>query len=918
MVTVSGGFCFMKFYVLSSSIALLFLLVTFLQASSVRNLKFEKYTLPNGLDVILHEDHSIPMVAVNVWYHVGSKNEKPGRTGFAHLFEHMMFQGSKHHDKEFFEPLQKVGGAINGSTSEDRTNYWENVPGNQLELALWLESDRMGFLLPAMTQQKLDNQRDVVKNERRQGLENQPYAKAYDLIPALLYPKDHPYSWPVIGSMADLSAASLEDVSEFFRTYYAPNNASLCIAGDFQPAEAKKLVEKYFASIPAGPPVDRLESWKPELEGVRRAVLQDQVSLPRLFMVWHSPAWYTPGDAEMDILAGILTLGKTSRLYKALVYDQQIAQDVYAAQFSQEIGSAFLIQATAREGHTLEELERAIDAELNRLFASGIMQQELVQMQNTSEAQFVRSLALTGGFGGRADRLNEYNVLLGDPGKLEWDMDRYLKTSTASVQRYAKETLDLNRRVILHVVPQGNLSASESKLDRSIPPRGGTEPEFNPPAIQRARLSNGLNLMLVEDHKLPLVQMNLVLNSGWSADPKERPGAGSLTAELLDEGTTTRSAIEISQAAQSIGATLGTTSSFDGSFVQLNVLKKHLDTGLALLSDVVLNPTFPKEELERQRKNYLGKIQQEARDPSVAARKTFLRLLYGQDHPYGQPYTGSGTETSIRAIQREDLVNFYNANYVANNATFVIAGDITLEEAKSKVENAFKAWKPGAVPDNKIPAPQVPSKTSVYIVDKPNAAQSVIYAGNLGIRRSDPDYIASQVLNRAFGGKFTSRINLNLREDKGYSYGARSVFMDSRGVGAFWVTAPVQTQSTTESIIEIIKELRGIAGDRPLTAEELADARDNIVKGFPQQFQTLPSIASMMGELVVFGLPDDYWPKMMKEVPGVTSEMATAAAKEHLKANELLIVVVGDREKIEAGIRALNLGNVQILDPATL
>ncbi|MGH9857476.1 MAG: M16 family metallopeptidase, partial [Acidobacteriota bacterium] len=277
----------MKIYFITSAILMLFFLATFLQAVSLPSLKFEKYTLPNGLDVILHEDHSIPMVAVNIWYHVGSKNEKPGRTGFAHLFEHMMFQGSRHHDKEYFEPLQKVGGSINGSTSEDRTNYWENVPSNQLELALWLEADRMGFLLPAMTQEKLDNQRDVVKNERRQGLENQPYAKAYDLIPALLYPKDHPYSWPVIGSMADLSAASLEDVSDFFRTYYAPNNASLCIAGDFQPAEAKKLVEKYFASIPAGPPVDRLQAWRPQLEGVRRATLEDQVSLPRVFMVWH-------------------------------------------------------------------------------------------------------------------------------------------------------------------------------------------------------------------------------------------------------------------------------------------------------------------------------------------------------------------------------------------------------------------------------------------------------------------------------------------------------------------------------------------------------------------------------------------------------------------------------------------------------
>ncbi len=908
----------MKIYFLTLTIAILFVITIFLEAASLPELKFEKYKLPNGLEVILHEDHSIPMVAVNVWYHVGSKNEKPGRTGFAHLFEHMMFQGSKHHDKEYFEPLQKVGGAINGSTNEDRTNYWENVPSNQLELALWLEADRMGFLLPAMTQEKLDNQRDVVKNERRQGLENQPYAKAYDLLPTLLYPKDHPYSWPVIGSMADLSAASLEDVSEFFKTYYAPNNASLCIAGDFDPADAKKLVEKYFSAIPAGPPVDRLEAWRPQLEGIRRAVQEDQVSLPRLFMAWHSPAWYTEGDAEMDILAGILTFGKTSRLYKALVYDQQIAQDVTAAQFSQEIGSIFLIQATAREGHTLDELEKAIDAELNKLFATGISAQELTQMQNTSEAQFVRSLALVGGFGGRADRLNEYNVLLGDPGKLKWDMERYQRISAASVQREAKQSLELNRRVILQVVPQGTLTASQSNLDRTVSPVSGAEPKFKTPSIQRAKLSNGLEVMLVEDRKLPLVHMNLVLNSGWAADPQQRPGAASLTAELLDEGTKTRTAIEISQAAQAIGANLGTASSFDGSIVQLNVLKKHLDPGLALFSDIILNPTFPKEELERQRKNYLGRIQQESKDPSISARKVFLRILYGPSHPYGQPYTGSGTESSIKAIQREDLLNFYKANYSPNNATIVIAGDITIEEAKSKLENVFKTWQPGTVPENKIPDPQGPMKTKIYIVDKPNAAQSVIYAGNLGVRRSDPDYMASQVLNRAFGGKFTSRINMNLRENKGYSYASRSSFMDSRGVGAFWVTAPVQTQSTKESIIEIIKELREVGGERPLSAEELADAKDNIVKSFPQQFQTLPSIANMMGELVVFGLPDDYWTKMMNDISAVTSEMATRAAKDHMKADPLLVVVVGDRQKIEPKIRELDLGEVKILDPSTL
>ena len=320
------------------------------QASSLPEIKTEKYVLPNGLNVILSEDHSIPVVSVNLWYHVGSKNEKAGRTGFAHLFEHMMFQGSQHMDQDYFAPLEKVGAVVNGSTSEDRTNYYETLPSNYLELAIWLESDRIGFLLPALTQKKLDNQRDVVKNERRQRLENQPYGKVYDLLPSLTYPNDHPYSWPVIGSMADLSAASVEDVSEFFRTYYTPNNASLCITGDFDPVQVKKWIEQYFGSIPPGPAIDRLKSWVPELDGVRRALVEDNVELPRLYYVWHSPAQYQPGDAEMDLLANILTSGKTSRLYQALVYEKQIAQDVSAYQASQELGSTFNIEVTAAQG----------------------------------------------------------------------------------------------------------------------------------------------------------------------------------------------------------------------------------------------------------------------------------------------------------------------------------------------------------------------------------------------------------------------------------------------------------------------------------------------------------------------------------------------------------------------------------------
>lgn len=897
-------------------IATVAMLAPIAAAQSPLEIKFEKYELSNGLDVILHEDHSIPTVAVNIWYHVGSKNEKPRRTGFAHLFEHMMFQGSQHHDAEYFQPLEKIGGAINGSTSEDRTNYWENVPSNYLELSLWLESDRMGFLLPAMTQKKLDNQRDVVKNERRQGLDNQPYAKAEELLLQMLYPDDHPYSWSVIGSMEDLSAASLEDVSEFFKKYYTPSNASLCIAGDLDPAAAKKLVEKYFGSLPPGPPVERLSGWIPELDGIKRAVAQDNVKLLRLYYGWHTPAYYAPGDAEFDLLANILSSGKTSRLYKALVYEKQIAQDVTAYQASRQLGSTFHIVVTAREGRTLAEIEKAVDAELHKILTTGISANELAQAQTEWEARFVRRLQQVGGFGGKADKLNEYNIMLGNSNKFQWDMERYTKAAVADVQRYAKQYLDFNKRVILHIVPQGDLKAASAEVDRSTQPGSIVEPSFVPPRIQQTKLSNGMELLLVENHKLPLVQADLVIKSGWAGDPTDRPGVASMTAELLDEGTTSRNTLQISEEAKRLGANLGTSSFFDASNVNLNVLKKNLDPALDLMADVVLNPTFPNEELERQRPIYLGRILQESKEPFTSAFKAYLRLLYGPAHPYGQPFTGSGTEASTRAITREDLVKYYKANYYPNNAAMVVVGDLTLDEAQKKLEKAFAKWKPGAVAKSEIQTPVALRSSQVYVVDKPGAAQSVIVVGHLGIRRNDPDYIACEVMNNTLGAQFTSRINMNLREDKGYSYGAGSFFFGTRGVGPFICFAPVQTQNTKESLAEIVKEMRDIIGARPLTDTEVTDSKNNLVKGFPQRFETLGSMAGQLAEMVMYDLATDEWSSYINKVNGIDGAMATQAAKKHLSPNALLVVVVGDREKIESSIRELNLGELNFADAA--
>ncbi|TFG88442.1 MAG: insulinase family protein, partial [Gemmatimonadales bacterium] len=473
-------------------------------AAELPPLEFEHYELPNGLDVILHVDHSTPIVGVNVWYHVGSKNEKPGRTGFAHLFEHMMFQGSQHYDNDYFLPLQNAGGQVNGSTTEDRTNYWENVPSDQLELALFLEADRMGYLVPAMTEEKLANQRDVVKNEKRQG-DNQPYAKAWDLMPGLLFPGEHPYSWTVIGSMEDLSAASLEDVSEFFRRYYAPNNASLAVAGDFDLAQAKAMIEKYFAGIPSGPAVDRLEAWVPRLDGERRFLAEDAVEMGKLIMAWHMPGNYQPGDAELELLSSVLATGKTSRLYKRLVYDRQIAQEVEVYVDRRELSSIFMIEATARDGVPLERIEAVIDEELAAVRSKGVTKDELSLAKVGYEGRFLRSLQRVGAWGGKADVLNKYNTFLGDPGRLQWDLDRHLAVTPAAVQRTAAEYLGPQQRAVLEIVAAQKPVPATASAPASELPGAGAPVSFSPPALEHATLANGLELYLVEKHELPLV-----------------------------------------------------------------------------------------------------------------------------------------------------------------------------------------------------------------------------------------------------------------------------------------------------------------------------------------------------------------------------------------------------------------------------
>ncbi len=876
------------------------------------NLEIEEYTLDNGLHVILHEDHTIATAAVNIWYHVGSKNEEPGRTGFAHLFEHMMFQGSAHHDEDYFLQLQKIGGVVNGTTNYDRTNYWENVPADYLKRALFMEADRMGWLLPALTQAKLDNQRDVVKNEKRQS-ENKPYAKARGLLHGMLFPAGHPYRWQTLGSMADLSAASVDDVAEFFRRYYVPNNASLCVAGDFDPAQVKVWIAEYFGTIKPGPPLEQLTAWAPALTSERRSVAEDAVTLPRLYMAWHTPGYYAPGDAEFDLLGAILTQGKTSRLYQKLVYEMRIAQDLRAYQSSREMSGVFEIRATAAPGHTLAEVEHAIDTELARMLKKGVNETEVSLARTAYEAGFVRGLQRVGGGGGKADRLNRYHYFAGDAGYLARDLARFSEADKESVNRYARQYLGSDNRAVLYVLPQGNLVASGSKVDQKAMPGSTGGVNFTPPEIQTAELANGLKLYLVEKHELPLVEMHLNIMSGWSRDPVGRSGAAALTADLLDEGVKGYDALELAHEVAAIGAQLNTGSSFDGSTIRLNVLKSHLPAGMDFMRAVLTDATFDAADFMRVKESYLGRQRSESSQRRMRALKELQVRCFGPGHPYAQPYTGTGTPETVAKLTRDDVLAFHTTHYRPNNASLVIVGDLKMSEVLALAAKALGSWDAAPQSSDDL-APIIPYTGSrLVVIDQPGAEQSDIIGGYLSLAHNDADYQAMEVVNMAFGGQFSSRINLNLRENKGYTYSARSVLLGLKREGLFYIKTRVETGATAESLRELIAEMTALRGERPLVGGELADSCNRLVLGFPQQFETYGAVATSLSSVLFHDLPLDGWQTFAQQITDMNETRVATAIGQHIDPAGMVWIIVGDWQVIGPELAGLGLGDVEVI-----
>lgn len=903
------------------------------------DIPYEQFTLPNGLRVVVHTDRKAPVVAVNVWYHVGAKNELPGRTGFAHLFEHLMFQSSENHEGEFFTPFELVGATNqNGTTNSDRTNYFQNVPTTALDMALWMESDRMGHFLGAVDQAVLDEQRGVVQNEKRQG-ENQPYGQVFERLLKASYPEGHPYSWSVIGSMSDLNAASLEDVQRFFKTWYGPNNAVLVLAGDIDLATAKEKVAKYFGAIPAGPTMSQpAVNPAPRTESTRDQ-FTDRVPQARVYRAWNTSEYGQADVERLQLLSQVLGGSRASRLDKRLVHGDKIADRVSTGAWGNQLGGMFFIQADVKQGVDPDVVEKAIEEEVARLLAEGPTERELEQARTTFKAGFIRGIERIGGFGGKADALAECAVYMKDPGCFREGMATIETATAAEVQSAGQRWLAQGDHTIV-VTPGERIatveeqSAShpdmadvpaadpkydvlEANVDRSQGPPVTTEfPDLVFPELQRTELSNGIAVVLAERPGLPVVQMSLLMGGGYRSDLGRKLGTASFTMGMLDEGAGKYDALEFGNEAERLGMQWGTSASLDDAGAYLSALKENLGESVALFATMLRTPRFEAQEIERVRQGWISTIKQEKARPNSSALRLLPPLLYGEGHPYAIPFSGTGDEASIASLTRDDLLAYHRDFVRPEGATLVVVGDTTLEEIVPVLEKHLGQWKgqgeAPALPE--IGQVELPAQPRVFLVDQPGAIQANIFVGQLAPSTMDKKATEFEIANSVLGGEFSSRLNMNLREDKHWAYGSYSFVQAAKGQRPWMAFAAVQIDKTAESMAELQREISQYAsGEAPAKPDEVAKIQASEIRSLPGSYETANAVLGAIGGIVRYQRPDDYVVQRMEKIEALTPDVVNAAART-IQPGSLTWVVVGDLSQIEEGIRALDLGQVQVID----
>ncbi len=862
---------------------------------------------------MVHEDHKAPIVAVNVWYHVGSKNEKPGKSGFAHLFEHLMFNGSENYDDDYFQAIERIGGTdVNGTTNSDRTNYFQNVPVAALDQVLFLESDRMGHLLGVIDQEVLDEQRGVVQNEKRQG-ENQPYGRQYNLLNKALHPKGHPYSWTVIGEMEHLNAASVEDVHEWFKSYYGAANAVIAIAGDISPDEVYKKVLKYFGDIPAGPTIARQEKNIPVHNGDTYEVYEDRVPEARILVAWNTPRFGSKEDLHFDLIAAVLSSGKNSRLYKKLVYEDRLASSVSAYQASQEIASSFVIRANVVPGGDVEQVKSILNAELNNFITNGPTESELKRVKASYFSNFIKGLERIGGFGGKSDILASNETYHGDASYYKTKLKFVEDATVEDLKTTAQKWLTKGKHTLV-CLPFPEFKTVESSVDRSKLPELAEPKSANFPTIERAKLSNGLTIVLAKREGVSTVVMNLMVNAGYKSDYLASAGTAALAMNLLDEGTKSRSSLEINEQLELLGASLNTYSDGDISNVYMNTLKPSLDSSIDIFADVILNPILPQKEFDRLKLEQINQIRTEKTQPIGMALRVMNKYMYGEGHPYSNPFTGSGYEYTVENLTRNDMVKFYDTWMKPNNATILVTGDVNMNELKEKLEKSFGKWKKGKIPTITFKKPDVKTKNTLYLMDRPESLQSVIIAGHLTEKYGDVSQIAVENMVSILGGDFTSRINMNLREDKHWAYGAGGFVLDSQHERPFIMYAPVQTDKTSESILELKKEIEEFITTRPATANELNKVKTNQILKLPGQWETNSAVNNSVYNLVKYNLPDNYYQEYDKNVRNLTLSELNSVSKKVVKPDAVNWFVVGDKAKIISKLNELGFDDIIEID----
>ena len=907
-------------------------------ARAAIDIPFQQFTLPNGLRVIVHEDHKAPIVAVNIWYHVGSKDEPAGRTGFAHLFEHLMFNGSENHPGEYFDPFELAGATnMNGTTNSDRTNYFENVPTTALDMALWMESDRMGHLLGAIDQATLDEQRGVVQNEKRQG-ENQPYGQLNEIESKAIYPVGHPYHHTVIGSMNDLNAASLEDVKNWFRTWYGPNNAVLVLAGDIDLATAKAKVAKYFGDIPATPTMAQPKVDLAPLAADARTVVQDAVPQVMVDRVWNVAQAGTRDADLLELFASILGGAKSSRLQSRLVYQEKLVDNINAYYNAGQVVGMFGIQGNVKQGVDAAKVEAIADEELQRLLEEGPTAEELERAKTSFRAGFVRGIERIGGFGGKADALASCTIYTGDPGCFRDTLATIDGATAAQLVAVANKWLKGHSHTFV-VEPGKRTPLAEdpavkpapmvlpavdpkyatipSDVDRSKGVPSVTRfPDLKFPTLQRATLANGTEVVLAERHDIPVVQVSYEFGGGYASDAKDRLGAASFAMGMLDEGAAGMDALAFANRAQALGAQLGASADIDGSGAYVSALKDKLDPSLRLFADMLRKPNFAQADIVRVKASWIAGIAQEKARPNGAALRVLPPLLYGDGHPYGIPFSGTGTEASIKALGRDDLVAYHDAYVRPQGATVIVVGDTTLGEIVPKLNAVFGDWRgSGAAPAGaKVPAVARPDGVRVFLIDQPGAIQANIFAGELVASTRDPAADVFDFANKVLGGQFSARLNMNLREDKHWAYGAYSFTSDAVGQRPWMAFAPVQIDKTVPALQEMVREIGEYAsGAKPATQAEVDKARADEIHGLPGSFETAGAVMNAIGDIVRYDRPDDYVVRHAAHLKSLTTDEVNAAAKA-IDPKALTWVVVGDLSKIEQPIRALDLGTVTVID----